>query len=69
MARVKVNAHKCPDCEGLVMIKIGDKYEMVLNVAEAVSLMQGLGSQLGIPEGSNGRAQHIKRLLEEERGG
>jgi len=51
------------------MIKIGDKYEMVLNVAEAVSLMQGLGSQLGIPEGSNGRAQHIKRLLEEERGG
>ena len=68
MARVKVDAHKCQDCEGLVMVKIGDKYQMVLDVAEAVSLMQGLGSQLGIPEGSNGKAQHIRRLEEESRG-
>ena len=64
MARVIVDAHSCPDCDGLVKVNIGDKFEMVLSVDEAVALMQGLGGQLGIPAGSNGKAKHVKKITE-----
>lgn len=63
MARVTVDAHKCNDCEGNIKVTIGDKFEMVLTVAEAVSLMQGLGGQLGVPDGGNGKAQHSMEEL------
>lgn len=62
MARVKVDAHKCSYCEGLVKVVIGEKFEMLLSIEEAVSLMQGLGSQLGLPDGSNGKAQHKREV-------
>lgn len=58
MAKVKVDAHKCEECDGVIRVEIGEKYRMVLTVQEAVHLLQGLGAQMGPGEPTNGKAKH-----------